>query len=118
MSDRLVRQIDPRPSDEVVVSKRMSEYAGTANIVVVGDPGAGKSHLFGELAATERTSVLSARSFLNSPLGPPGATLFIDALDEKRAGRSDQTTIDQIVQRLFAARATRVRLACREHDWL
>jgi tRNA U34 5-carboxymethylaminomethyl modifying GTPase MnmE/TrmE len=50
MSDRLVRQIDPRPNDEVVTPKRMSDYAVTANIVLVGDPGAGKSHLFNELA--------------------------------------------------------------------
>jgi DNA replication protein DnaC len=50
MSDRFVRQIDPRPNDEVVTPKRMSDYAGTANIVLVGDPGAGKSHLFNELA--------------------------------------------------------------------
>ena len=118
MSDRFVRQIDPRLKDEVVTPKRMSDYTGTANIVLVGDPGAGKSHLFDELAKAAKTSVQSARAFLNTPPGLASGTLFIDALDERRAGRSDQATIDLIVQKLFTANASRVRLACREHDWL
>jgi hypothetical protein len=118
MSDRFVRQIDPLPKDEVVTPKRMSEYGETANIVLVGDPGAGKSHLFEELAQAAKTIVQSARAFLNTPPGSAGATLFIDALDERRAGRSDQATIDLIVQKLFTVNAKRVRLACREHDWL
>ncbi len=118
MSDRFVRQIDPRPTDEVVKPKRMSDYVGTVNIVLVGDPGAGKSHLFDELAQAAKTTVQSARAFLNTPPRPAGATLFIDALDERRAGRTDQATIDLIVQKLFTVNAARVRLACREHDWL
>lgn len=118
MSDRFVRQIDPRPNDEVVTPKRMSDYADTPNIVLVGDPGAGKSYLFDELAQAAKTKVQSARAFLNTPPGPAGAMLFIDELDERRAGRSDQATIDFIVQKLFTVNAARVRLACREHDWL
>ena len=118
MSDRFIRQIDPWPNDEVVTPKRISDYAGTANIVLLGDPGAGKSHLFDELAQAAKTSVLSARAFLNTPSGPAGATLFIDGMDERRAGRGDQATIDLIVQKLFTVNAARVRLACREHDWL
>jgi hypothetical protein len=104
--------------DEVVTPRRMSFYAGTPNIVLVGDPGAGKSHLFEELAQTEKVAVQSARSFLNTPPAATDATLFIDALDERRAGRSDQATIDLIVQKLFLTNAKRVRVACREHDWL
>ena len=59
----------------------MSEYGETSNIVLVGDPGAGKSHLFEELAQAAKTIVRSARAFLNMPPGSTGATLFIDALD-------------------------------------
>src|SRR5688500_15445181 len=96
MSNRFVRQIDPRPKDDAVTPKRMSEYSETANIILVGDPGSGKSHLFEELAQAAKSTVLSARAFLNTP-GPAEATLFVDALDERRAGRTDQATIDQIV---------------------
>src|ERR1700691_6294579 len=45
----------------------MSDYANTANIVLVGDPGAGKSHLFEELAQAAKAKVQSARAFLNTP---------------------------------------------------
>jgi hypothetical protein len=65
-----------------------------------------------------KTNVQSARAFLNTPPGAAGAVLFIDALDERRAGRSDQATIDLIVQKLFVVNAARVHLACREQDWL
>ncbi len=105
MSDRFVCQIDPRPKAEVVTPKRISDYAGTANVVLLGDPGAGKSHLFEELAQAVMTNVLSARAFLNMPPGPAGAVLFIDGLDERRAGRSDQATIDLIVLRACGLRA-------------
>src|SRR4051794_20254665 len=115
MSDRFVRQLDPPPKDGGITPKRMSEYLVIPNIVLVGDPGAGKSHLFRELAQHASTSVLSARAFLNSPPGMSGGTVFIDALDERRAGRNDQTTIDLIVQKLFEAKAKHVRLACREN---
>src|SRR5258708_22077575 len=118
MSDRFIRQIDPWPNDEVVTPKRISDYAGTANIVLLGDPGAGKSHLFDELAQAAKTSVLSARAFRNDQSGPAGARLFIDGMDERRAGRGDKATIDLIVQQLFTVNAARVRLACREHHWL
>lgn len=118
MSDRFVRQIDPPSSDGKQLARRISDFLTIPNIILVGDPGAGKSFLFQQLAAAENATLQTARDFLNTPLGPSGATLFIDALDEKRAGRNDQTTIDEIVRQLFKAKASRVRLSCREHDWL
>jgi predicted NACHT family NTPase len=47
-----------------------------------------------------------------------GETLFIDALDEKRAGRRDQDTVDAMLEKLFAVRAAKVRISCRAADWL
>jgi hypothetical protein len=40
-------------------------------------------------------------------------TLFIDGLDEKRAGRSDRETVDALVEKLFAVRPGNVRISCR-----
>jgi len=117
MSDRLVRQIDPRPNDETEAAKPFSTFAPAANIILVGDPGAGKSHLFCEQAAKEGVPVFTARSFLVTPIKAMHV-LFIDALDERRAGRDDRDTIDLIVQRLFQMKPSKVRIACREHDWL
>ncbi|MGW1419108.1 hypothetical protein ACWAT4_03190 [Bradyrhizobium manausense] len=118
MSDRLVRQIDPVPNERETKDRHFAEFETFPNIVLVGDPGSGKSHLFDERARAARTDVYSTRTFLNTPNFEPNAILFIDALDERRAGRNDSTTIDLIVQKLTAARPQKVRLACREHDWL
>ena len=118
MSDRNVIQVDPIPNDEKKTQKRISDFAHCPNVILVGDPGSGKSHLFDELARVDGVGVLTARTFLNTPTFRANATLYIDALDERRGGRSDQATIDLMVQKLFAANAAKVRLACREHDWL
>jgi hypothetical protein len=119
MSDRIVRQIFPHlPSDAARQVWKFSDFANQPNIVLVGDPGAGKSHLLREAAAADNGRLLTTRTFLNDPTVPPNSILFIDALDEKRAGRSDQATIDSVVQKLFQINPKKVRIACREHDWL
>ena len=45
-------------------------------------------------------------------------TLFIDGLDERRAGRSDRDTVDALVEKLFAVGPGKVRISCRVADWL
>src|SRR5271163_4029549 len=99
MTDRNVQQISPSPEDgEERQPQPFSAFARTSNIVLLGDPGAGKSYLFRESAAASGGRCLTARAFLNIPAFPPGATLFIDGLDERRAGRGDRGTVDAIVQ--------------------
>ncbi|MDE2987125.1 MAG: hypothetical protein OXT70_03610 [Chloroflexota bacterium] len=48
-----------------------------------------------------------------------GKTLFIDGLDEVRAGSTDaRSALDEIRRRLNALGRPRFRLSCREADWL
>jgi hypothetical protein len=95
-----------------------SEFQEHANIVVLGDPGAGKSHLFRYFAEREVGKFLTVRSFLNVPTVTAAGPLFVDALDERRSGRSDHATIDALVQKLFSANPAKVRISCRAQDWL
>ena len=44
--------------------------------------------------------------------------MFIDGLDERRAGRSDRDTVDALVENLFAVGPGKVRISCRLADWL
>jgi len=44
--------------------------------------------------------------------------LFVDALDERRAGRGDNNTIDRMVEKLFEHSPKQVRISCRAQDWL
>ncbi len=117
---RVVRQINiaaGRPED--AASRPFSEFADRANIVLLGDPGAGKTHLFREMAAVEQALFIKARAFLNTPADMlRGQALFIDGLDEKRAGRGDRDTVDALVVKLFDVAPPRVRISCRAADWL
>jgi predicted NACHT family NTPase len=119
VTDRNVWQISPSPKrGKEQQSLPFSTFAESGNIVLLGDPGAGKSYLFRESAAACGGRCLTARAFLNIPAFRPDAVLFIDGLDERRAGRGDRGTVDTIVQKLFAAAPAKVRISCRVVDWL
>jgi predicted NACHT family NTPase len=86
---------------------------------LLGDPSAGKTHLFKEAAAAENGRFIKAREFLNTPAAMlQGQELFIDGLDEKRTGRADRDTVDELVVKLFKVDPPKVRISCRAADWL
>ncbi|MEX3969576.1 hypothetical protein [Paraburkholderia caribensis] len=88
------------------------------NIVLLGDPGSGKTHLFKSAAQAVGGRYLTVRMFLNMPANWSDEALFIDALDEKRSGRGDNDVVDEIVRKLFANPPAKVRISCRAQDWL
>ncbi|MDX8399345.1 MAG: hypothetical protein R8K20_03760, partial [Gallionellaceae bacterium] len=88
--------------------------------VLLADPGAGKTTLFKKEAIDSGGCYLSARDFLtfNRPEWQE-KTLFIDGLDETRAGKDDaRTPLDAIRGKLDQLGCPRFRLSCREADWL
>lgn len=117
--DRIVRQISPPPnSDDAEQTRSFSSFSDQANIVLLGDPGAGKSHTFEQFAQAGQGRLVTVRSFLVTPAVPSTETLFVDGLDERRAGRSDRDTVDELVEKLFAVGPKKVRISCRAADWL
>ena len=90
--------------------------------VLLGAPGAGKTELFEAEGARDGCICVSARDFLTFDIERRPewrvATLFIDGLDEKRAGSVDgRAPLDDIRARLDALGGPRFRLSCREADW-
>ena len=61
---------------------------------------------------------MTVRQFLNGQPDWSDLTLFIDALDEKRGGRGDDSVVDALVGKLLAHPPAKVRISCRERDWL
>lgn len=119
MTDRRVRIVNANPPiGETDGLRSFAQFEPYTNVVLLGDPGAGKSHLFRHFAEVEAATLATARSFLNRPVETNIATLYIDALDEKRSGRGDHATIDAIVAKLFDAKPGKVRISCRAQDWL
>ena len=117
---RTVRQTNTTPDRPQDAAPRpFFDFVPAPNLVLLGDPGAGKTHVFKEAAAAEGGRFLKARAFLTTPAQMlTGQALFIDGLDEKRAGRSDRDTIDALVTKLFEVNPAKVRISCRVADWL
>ncbi len=88
--------------------------------VLLGPPGAGKTEAFIHEARSEETELVTARDFwkLQPRSEWRGKTIYIDGLDEVRAGSADgRTPFDGIRARLQELGCPRFRLSCREADW-
>ena len=98
----------------------LAEYRETGTYVLLGAPGAGKTTEFRHEAERTGGHYVTARDFLTFEDRPEwrDATLFIDGLDEMRAGSVDgRTPLDGIRRRLDNLGRPRFRLSCREADW-
>lgn len=117
---RTVRHIDSHAGVAGNSNQRpFADFMDRANIVLLGDPGAGKTYLFREAAKAEGARYLTARTFLNLPTAQVYETLlYIDGLDERRSGRHDRDTVDVITRKLFDTSPPKVRISCRAADWL
>ncbi len=88
--------------------------------MLLGPPGSGKTTIFKHLAEREGGQYVTARDFLTFDDRPErhDTALFIDGLDETRAGATDgRTPLDSIRARLDRMGRPRFRLSCREADW-
>ena len=103
-------EIPPRP---------LEKWTDHAAYVLLGPPGAGKTTVFTHEAERTGGIRVTARDFLIfDELEWHNKTLFIDGLDETRAGTTDgRTPLDGIRAKLDRMGRPRFRLSCREADW-
>ncbi len=95
-------------------------FRDTDAYVLLGPPGAGKTEVFKQEADCPKARRVTARDFITFDDRPEwhNTTLFIDGLDEKRAGSLDgRTPLDGIRGKLDRLGRPRFRLSCREADW-
>ena len=106
----------PEPENS---SRPLEDFWSTDAYVLLGSPGAGKTEAFKEEAQREGNCYVTARNFNACNKSKwRDTTLFIDGLDEVRAGTTDgRTPFDRIREKLYALDCPRFRLSCREVDW-
>ncbi len=111
--------------DQEGAAKPLSEYDETPAYVLLGDPGLGKTTYFREACRNlgRQAHMISARDFVTLDVAQHpewrDRTLFIDGLDEIRAGRDDaRTPLDDVRRQLDRLGPPSFRLSCREADWL
>ncbi len=103
---------------------KLSDFRDTPFYVLLGDPGAGKTTAFEQEADVDANRLyLTAREFVRFHAAPKpewrGKTLFIDGLDEVRAGSQDlRLPLDQILIGLHHLDGPHARLSCRSAGWL
>ena len=98
----------------------LEQFRESGAYVLLGAAGAGKTTELRHEAECTRGHYVTARDFLTFDDRPEwrGTTLFIDGLDEMRAGSSDgRTPLDGIRRRLDALGRPPFRLSCRDADW-
>lgn len=124
---RTCTEIRPEGDSQIRSSdaKSLREYRSRSAYVLLGDPGAGKTTAFEqeceELGGTAQ--YVRARKFVRLDLDSHpewrNKILFIDGLDEMRAGATDaRNPLDEIRNRLELLGKPRFRISCREADWL
>lgn len=99
----------------------IEQFRNLPAYVLLGAPGAGKTRAFEKEADDTHGTYVAAGEFLDidDKLEWHGTTLFIDGLDEVRAGTSDKRKpLGRIRGKLHKLNCPRFRLACREADWL
>ena len=99
----------------------MGSYANAGAYVLIAEPGAGKTTAFKTEVVKQGGVYVTVRNFLTFDDKPEwhDATLFLDGLDESRAGAQDgRTPLNEIRRRLDRLGCPPFRLSCRWADWM
>lgn len=113
--DRFVRVL--QPAKELGRRYKLSDLASIPRVVILGEPGIGKSTILEREAALEGASVVTVRQLLNANALPETGTLFIDALDQARTRDSVNEKIDALATTVKTGLLRRWRITCRSEDW-
>jgi len=114
--DRRIEVIEGANDDQDAI-QRVSDLRPYPFVVLLGEPGIGKTTVLECEAAKEGVPVLKVRALITGARTSPRGTLFLDALDEYRADGQPRDKVDSLASAIIATQAARWRLSCRSEDW-
>lgn len=114
--DRRVEVIDGVAEQRKGV-RRISDLRSLPFVVLLGEPGIGKSTVLSQEAALEGAPVFKVRELINGSRPNVGTTLFLDALDEYRTDGQPSDKAYSLAGAMASVGASRWRLSCRSEDW-
>jgi hypothetical protein len=114
--DRRVKVTDGDGNDDRSI-ERVSDLRAMPFVVLIGEPGIGKSTVLAREAANEGASVISVRELMTGTRAQPDATLFLDALDEYRTDGGAEDKIHTLANAIAGCDPPRWRMTCRSEDW-
>ncbi len=114
---RVIAESQDKPQDEP--TRPLEAYREASAWVLLGEPGSGKSKAFeAESKASNGICISIAEFLIDTPDADwEGKTLFLDGLDETRAGAGDNNTLLKLRAKLKGLGKPRFRIACRAADW-
>jgi hypothetical protein len=115
--DRRVEVIAGAGQDDRVGMKRVSDLRAHPFVVLLGEPGIGKSTVLYQEAAKEGATAITVRSLMTGTEPPSDATLFLDALDEYRTDGGVEDKAHLLATAIARHNRPRWRLTCRAEDW-
>lgn len=113
--DRLVVLHEPYEKNP---PRSFIDYLSRPFLVLLGDPGIGKTHTFKMSSKYEDARYMSVRSFLAvSGMGCEGYMLYLDGLDEYRTRSDGNNLLIDLIKCLSSLNLAGLRISCRAADW-
>jgi hypothetical protein len=118
-TERWFTELQSEPDVEPSLRKRLAEFLGHPAIVIVGEPGSGKTRTFQREGSKPGARCVRVGDFISlRSEDHRGTTLRLDGLDEYRGRSQDgRTLLDRVRERLDELGRPRFRLSCRAADW-
>lgn len=114
---RRILVIDGLDKQERQEIQTLSDLSGYPQVVLLGEPGIGKSTALKFMAISEGSTVMSVRALMNGAVTKPDKPLFLDALDEYRSDGSAKDKTYGLAKLIAERSFNRWRLTCRAEDW-
>lgn len=119
--NRLFSQTYPNPSDSGSIdTQEISSFFKHAVLVIVGEPGLGKTTSFRQASNEEPNAVfVPIGEFLacSEPSRYKDKVLYLDGLDEQRSKHRGRGVMDALAAQIKQAKAAKIRIACRTAEW-